>query len=136
MRTTSLFFVAMLLGGEAISAEPALTLGDVSVQGTNSGVDRATVTNAAEGEIRHVDVSRVVGRHLIVSVSLQATEAPFACYVNATVHDSKTGTMIAIVQSKARAEGAADLELRRKVARVAVKGAVGQISDAISGPKH
>ena len=61
----------------------------------------------------------------------EAAPCENVCPVNATVHDRKTGTVIAIVQSKARAEGTPDLELRRRVAKAAVKGAVGQIPEAI-----
>ena len=101
----------------------------------SSGVDRAALKTAAEGELRGVDASKLRARKkrdVVVSVAVVgSTPSPFACTVNALLYDAKTGTMLAIIQGHAHSEGAANDEVRKRVLRAAVRSAVSQIPDAL-----
>ncbi len=126
--------VATALGGNATAAEAPIVLGEVAVPPAGSGVDRGTLLTAAAGELAIVDTSRLhKRRQLIVSIALsRAAHTPFACTVNALVRDAKTGTLLAILEGRARADGVADPELRKRVLRAAVHSAVLQIPAAVA----
>ena len=50
---------------------------------------------------------------------LGAFEAPYGCTVNAVLRDAKTGTMLAVIEGSARAEGNTTTDLvRQQVLRV------------------
>lgn len=123
-----------LAAGDANAADAALALGEVAAPPPSSGVDRATLKSAAEGELEKVDASRVKKkRAVLVSVAItSATDAPVGCTVNAMLRDAKSGTMIAIVQGHARAEGNVSPDLRKAVLRAAMRSAVSQIPQALS----
>lgn len=118
----------------AQAAETSLALGEVAPPPPSSGVDRATLKSAAERELSVVDASRVKKkRAVVVSVAItSATDAPYGCTVNALLRDAKSGTMIAILEGRARAEGNVSPDLRKAVLRAAVRSAVSQIPDALS----
>jgi hypothetical protein len=125
---------AAISSGDASASEPSITLGEVAVPPSSSGVDRATLKTAAEGELRAVDTSRL-GKHrnVVVSVAIiGAQKSPYACTVNALLRDAKTGTILAILEGRARAEGAVNPELRNQVLRAAVRSAVRQIPEALA----
>jgi hypothetical protein len=130
-----LLLAAALSGGDARGADTTLALGDVGTPPESSGVDRATLKTAAEGELRGVDASRLRKRRKVtVSVAvIGSSNEPFGCTVNAVLHDSKTGAMIAIIEGRARAEGNPTVELRNNVLRAAVRSAVSQIPLALAG---
>jgi hypothetical protein len=130
-----LLLAAALSGGDARAADTTLALGDVGVPPESSGVDRATLKTTAEGELRGVDASRLrKRRRVVVSVAvIGASHEPFACTINAVLHDGKTGAMIAIIEGRARAEGDATPELRTRVLRAALRSAVSQIPTALAG---
>ncbi len=121
-------------GGDATASDPSIALGEVAVPPVSSGVDRATLKAAAEGELGGVDTSRLRKRRsVVVSVAIiGSVPSPFACTVNALLRDAKTGTMLAIIEGRARAEGDANPELRRQVLRAAVRSAVRQIPAALA----
>ena len=52
---------------------------------------------------------------------------PFGRTVNALVGDAKTGSMLALIEGRARAEGSANPELRKQVLRAALHSAVSKI---------
>ncbi len=61
-----------------------------------------------------------------------AERSPFACTINAMLHDAKTGTMIAVLEGRAKSEGYANDELRARVLRAALKSALSQIPAALA----
>jgi len=114
----------------------SIALGEVAVPPVSSGVDRASLKTAAEGELRGVDASKLRAgkrRDVVVSMAVVgSTPSPFACTVNALLYDAKTGTMLAIIQGHAHSEGAANEEVRKRVLRAAVRSAFSQIPDALA----
>lgn len=138
-RSTTPFAIALaaaLLSSTqtAAAAEPAISVGEVAPPPPSFGIDVAMLRDAAEGEIRQIDASRLPDRRrFVVSFALTRAivEGPIACTVNAMVRDAKTGAMIAIIEGGAHAEGPASTELRRRVARAAVRSAVRRIPRAL-----
>jgi hypothetical protein len=115
----------------AVSAEQ-IEVSEVAPPPPSSGVDRVSLKNAAEGEIRQLAAPRTKPRKVLVSLAVTgASDVPVACTVNATLRDAQTGTMIAVIEGNARAEGAGSVELKKQVARAAVRSAVRQFPDAL-----
>jgi hypothetical protein len=129
-----MLFAAAVFAGDASAAETSIALGEVAVPPVSSGVDRAALKSAAEGELLVVDASRLrKKRTVVVSVAvIGASHSPFACTVNALLRDAKTGNMLAIIEGRAKAEGDANPELRKQVLRAAVRSAVSQIPAALA----
>lgn len=131
-----LLLALALSAGDASAADTSIALGEVAVPPASSGVDRAALKTAAEGELRGVDASKLRARKkrdVVVSVAVVgSTPSPFACTINALLYDAKTGTMLAIIQGHAHSEGAANDEVRKRVLRAAVHSAVSQIPDALA----
>ena len=124
---------ALSVSGDA-SAETSLALGEVAIPPLSSGVEQSALKSAAEGELRGVDASRLrKHRKVVVSVAVVGSSpSPFACTVSALLRDAKTGTMLAIIEGHAHAEGDANAELRNRVLRAAVRIAVSQIPEALA----
>lgn len=121
--------------GDASASDTSIALGEVGVPPVSSGVDQAALKNAAEGELRGIDRSRLrKRRNVVVSVAIIASsQAPFGCTVNAALRDAKTGTMFAIIEGRAHADqGDASSELRQRVMRAAVHSALRQIPAALA----
>jgi hypothetical protein len=132
-----LLCAAALATGDARAADTSIALGEVGTPPASSGVDRDALRSAAEGELGEVDPVRMrllrKKRAVIVSVAVIGAEPrPYACTVNAVLRDAKTGTMLAIVEGRARGEGAPSPELRKQVLRAAMRSAVNQIPDALA----
>jgi len=129
-----LLLATAIFAGDANAGDNAIALGEVAIPPTTSGLDQATLKTAAEGEIRIVDSSRLrKARKVVVSVAIIGSEAvPFGCTVNALVRDAKTGSMLAIIEGRARAEGSVSPELRKQVLRAALHSAVSKIPDALA----
>ncbi len=135
MSLAPLLLAAALFAGHASAADAQLALGEVAVPPASSGLDRAELKSAAEGELRGVDASRIRNKKRAVVVSIAvigSSQSPFGCTVNALLRDAKTGTMLAIIEGRARAEGDANAELRNKVLHAALRSAVSQIPAALS----
>lgn len=133
----SMLLAAALSAGDASAADTSIALGEVAVPPASSGVDRAALKSAAEGELSGVDPAKLrvlrKKRSVLVSVAvIGAQQSPFACTVNAMLRDAKTGTMLAIIEGRAKAEGDANPELRKQVMRAAVRSAVSQIPAALA----
>jgi hypothetical protein len=129
-----LLFATAISAGDASASDTSIALGEVAVPPASSGLDHATLWTAAEGELRGVDMSRLHKRRsVLVSVAvIGSAQSPFACTVNALLRDKKTGTMLAIIEGHARAEGNANPELRNQVMRAALRSAVSQIPQALA----
>ena len=136
--TYAMLALAIGVGGAFASDARAATdseiaLSEVAPPPPSAGVDQATLKTAAEGEIKRIDGSKTKGRRVLVSVALLSRDdAPVSFTVNATLRDAKSGAMIAITEGRARAEGSATSDLKREVARAALRSAVRQIPDALS----
>lgn len=129
-----LLLATALSAGDASAADTSFALGEVAVPPASSGVDRAALKAAAEGELLGVDASRLrKKRTVVVSVAIiGASQSPFGCTVNALLRDAKSGNMLAITEGRAKAEGDANPELRKQVLRAAVRSAVSQIPAALA----
>jgi hypothetical protein len=131
-----LFVAAALSAGDASAADETIALGEVAVPPASSGVDQASLALAARGELRSVDASRVPNpkrRNVVVSVAIiGSTPSPFACTINAMLRDAKTGTMLAVIEGRARSEGNVSPEVRKQVLHAALRSAVRQIPDALA----
>ncbi len=124
-----------LFASHANAGDTSIALGEVAIPPTTSGLDHATLKTAAEGELRIVDTSRLrKARNVVVSVAIIGSEsAPFGCTVNAMLRDAKTGSMLAIIEGRARSEqGHVNPELRKQVLRAALHSAVSKIPDALA----
>jgi len=113
--------LSALAAGDASAGDTSVAIGEVAAPPTSSGVDRAALKSAAERELLQVDSSRLrKHRKVVVSVAmLGAFEAPYGCTVNAVLRDAKTGTMLAVIEGSARAEGNTTTDLvRQQVLRV------------------
>lgn len=114
------------------ATDSEISISEVTPPPPSSGVDQASLKSAAEGEVKRIDGSRAKGRRVLVSVALlPRDDAPVSFSVNATLRDAKSGSMIAIVEGRARAEGSATWDLKREVAHAALRSAVRQIPDAL-----
>ena len=125
---------AVLVAGEANASDCSLSLGEIAAPPAAMNIDLPSFKTAAEGELRGVDVSKLrKHRNVLVSVAIIGSEqAPFGCTVNALLRDAKTGTMLAILEGKAKAQGAANETLRREVLRAALRSAVTKIPEALA----
>jgi hypothetical protein len=139
LRSLSLLVIAtgvFFSGADSDAADPPIALGEVSTPPAGSGIEVSTLRDAAEGEIKQIDASRLRDRRRVV-VSLALTrarsEGPTVCTVNAMVRDARTGVMIAIIEGGAQADGASD-EVRKQVANAAVRSAVRRIPTALGAP--
>ena len=136
-RTLTAFLLATAIfagAGEALAGSESVALGEVAVPPVSSGVDRASLKTAAEGELRTVDASHLrMRRNVVMSVAIIGSlQAPFGCTVHAVLHDAKTGTMIAVIEGRARAAGDASSAVRQQVLRAAMHSAVRQIPAALA----
>ena len=114
------------------ATDSEISVSEVAPPPASAGVDQAQLKSAAEVEVKQIDGSRAKGRRVLVSVALLSRDdAPVSFSVNATLRDAKSGSMIAIVEGRARAEGNATSDLKREVARAALRSAVRQIPDAL-----
>jgi hypothetical protein len=128
---------AAVSAGDAHAADSTIELGEVAVPPASSGVDRAALKNAAEGELSGVDPVKMgllrKKRAVLVSVAVTgAQQSPFGCTVNALLRDARTGNMLAIVEGRAKSDGDVSPELRKRVLRAAVRSAVSQIPAALA----
>jgi hypothetical protein len=121
---------------DAHAADAPIATVEVEPPPPSSGIDVSAIRDAAEGAIRQLDRSSIRDRRrVVVSIALTraATEGPVVCTVNATLRDARTGTMIAVIEAGARAEGPASVEVRKQVAQGAVRSAVRRIPSALGG---
>lgn len=133
-----LLLAAVVSAGDASAADMSIALGEVVSPHEGAGVDSAALRSAAEGELGNVDQVKLQRLHekraVLVSVAVVfATKSPYTCTINATLRDAKTGSMLAIVEGRARAESDANSELRKRVLRAAMRSALSQIPDALAG---
>ena len=110
----------------------------MAIPPASSGVDHAALRTAGEGELRGVDTKKLrelrKKRAVVMSLAvIGSTPSPYACSVNAVLRDAKTGTMLAVIEGRARSEGDANPEVRTRVLRAAVRSAVSQIPEALAG---
>jgi hypothetical protein len=125
----------LLVAGDASAGQTTVALGEVAAPPLSSGVDRASLKNAAERELHDVDASPFrKHRKVVMSVAIMgAEEAPFGCTISAVLLDAKTGTMLAVIEGRARAEGNTTTDgVRQHVLRVALRSAMRQIPAALA----
>ncbi len=119
----------------ANAVDSPIAIGEVTPPPVNSGLDAVTLRDAAEGELSKLDASRLpdARRRVLVSFAMTkaVSEGPIDCTINAMLRDAKTGTMIAIIEAGAHAEGPASLQLKVQVAHAAIRSAVRRIPNAL-----
>jgi hypothetical protein len=98
------------------------------------GTNAAALRTAADAEIRKVDATlQRSHRRVVVSMSLTPNEGPRAVVgVNAAVRDARTGALLAIIETDARAEGPISLDQRKLLAFSAIKNAVLRVPAALA----
>lgn len=111
-----------------------IAVGDVVVPTPAPGLDPQTLKTAAASEIEQIDPKLLHSKKsYVVSLTVvRASDGPVSCEVTAILAEKKSGSMLAILQGRARAEGGGSPELRRAVLRAAVRTAVRQIPEAIN----
>lgn len=132
--------LAMLVAGGAASPREAradsapVRLGELSVP-AEAGVSGELVREAVGLELGRLDAAALgrARRPLVLSVAVRLEGS--TCKVNATLRDARRGTMLAILEGSASAAAgrAPAPNVRDAIVRVAVRGAVSQIPDAIRG---
>ncbi len=124
---------------EAKPAPPSFAVVEIASPPSDFNTSAAALRTVAESELKREGSLLKSRRRVVISVSLSlqaATSAtPAACSVNATVRDAKTGAMIAVVETAARAEGPLSPELRKEMADAAVRSAVRRVPSAIRAKK-
>jgi hypothetical protein len=133
LRAVVLCVAAVLVGHEARATDATISLGEVATPPASFGVDAGALHESAVGAIKQLDVSRLRRRASVV-VSLAVTRAavdPVDCTVNATVRDTRTGAMIAIIEASAQAAGPVSPAVRKQVADAAVRRAISRIPSAL-----
>jgi hypothetical protein len=137
--TASLLFSAFLactlaLGTDANAAPAPCASVEIAPPPPTLGTNAAALRSAAEVEVQKVDAALQRGRRRIV-ISLALSPEPVgalqAVGVNATVRDARTGAMLAVIETNARASGPASNEQRRLLAFAAVRNAVRQVPGAL-----
>jgi len=130
----AIFALLTVVAPADAASSSSIALGTVAAPAEASGVDRTALKMAAETELRDVDASHVKKpRNVVVSVAVsEGVASPAAFTVSAVVIDAKSGSMIAVLSGRARAEGHTAAEARGRVLRAAVHNAVSQIPTALS----
>ncbi len=120
------------------AAAPGVALGEVSTRIVRSDVDLGEVLRkAVEGELATLEVPHGGGRGpVILSASLVRMETEgdrLSCVVSATLRTARGGTMIAIVEGRARIETQApvSLSLVRQAVEAAVRSALVRVPEAL-----
>ncbi len=122
---------AVLVTTDASAADAAIALGELSVTSPTPGVDTVTLKDAAELELKNLTTLRTKKTYVVSFSVIRTTDSPVACQVNAMLRERRTGSMFAIIQGNARAEGNVSAALRTAVLRAAVRTAVSQIPEAV-----
>jgi hypothetical protein len=131
-----LIAAATIATSDAATAGEAeqIAVGDVVVPTPAPGLDPQTLKSAAASEIEQIDPKLLHSkkRYVVSLTVIRASDGPVSCEVTAILAEKKSGSMLAILQGRARAEGGGNPELRRAVLRAAVRTAVRQIPEAIN----
>jgi hypothetical protein len=119
------------------AASKTVSLGEVSVVGRSDGVLNPKIVSLTEDELGRLDLSGA-RRQAILSLSVTQLDtqarpggASSLCVVSLALRNPRSGAIFAVVEGRARAEGAQRLPLESSVLRGAVHGAVARIPDAL-----
>jgi hypothetical protein len=142
--TLSLFFsaavasICALVAPEVSAKEMTCATLEILPPPAVLGTNAATLRSVAEPEVRRVDATLSRGRHRVV-ISLALTREARGTQpivgVNATVRDARTGAMLAIIETNARADGNGPVssDQERQLAYSAVRNAVRRVPGALHG---
>jgi hypothetical protein len=140
MRITS-FVVASLFAlfaptKAADAGSRHLSLGEIAVLPSNAASMTPALRTALEAEMRDLDL-RGSHKDAILSVSLVKLDSErergvssTTCVISATLRSRDGGVLFAILEGRARAQGASD-HLPESAVRGAVHGALSRIPDAL-----
>src|SRR5690349_12548031 len=124
--------VALLVAGESNAAEATRAAVEVATPPAVYGTDAASLQAIAAGELREFDARRAG----VVSVGLaEPTGDPIVVGVDATVRESKTGKVLAVIETETRATGPMSPAQTRAMAHTAVQLAVRRVPSALTPAK-
>ncbi len=114
-----------------------VSLGEVSVVGRSDGVLNPRIVLVAQDEIGRLDLTHA-HKQAVLSLSVVRLDteprpggASATCVVSVALRNPKSGAVFAVVEGRARAEGAQIVSLESSALRGAVHGAVARIPDAL-----
>src|SRR5690242_11153385 len=125
---------ALLVAGDADAGNTSACVVEIAPPPPGFGADPAMLKNAAESEVQKGVQASLLrsNRRVVISVAvLRTAPAPVVCSVNATVRDAKTGAMLAVISTDARAAGPVSVEQRKELAYAAVRSAVRSVPRAL-----
>ena len=128
--------LAILAPARAADADSKhLSLGEIAVVPTHASAMTSTLRSALESEMKELDL-RGARKDAILSVSLvrldtehQRGSSSSECVVSATLR-SRNGTLFAMVEGRARAQGSSD-HVPENALRGAIHGALSRVPDAL-----
>ncbi len=130
--------LAILAPAKAADAESKhLSLGEVAVVPSGATNMTSTLKSALESEMRELDL-RGARKDAILSVSLvkldtehERGSSAATCVISATLRSRDGGVLFAVLEGRARAQGASD-HVPENALRGAVHGALSRVADALT----
>jgi hypothetical protein len=124
--------ISALFGAEtAIADEDPCAVVEVSPPPPSMGTDATELRSEAEDEAQKVeDQLRRERRRIVIALAVTEPE-PVVCHVSGTVRDAETGTVLAVIESSARAAGQVPQGRRREMAHAGVRRVVRNVPDAL-----
>lgn len=124
--------VALLIAGASNAAEAERAAVEIAPPPAVYGTDAASLHAIATGELRDLDMRRAV----VVSVALAEPKGdPIVVGVDTTVRESKTGKVLAVIETETRATGPMSAAQTTAMAQTAVKLAVRRVPSALTPAK-
>ena len=129
--------LAILAPAKAADAESKhLSLGEIAVVPSGATNMTSTLKSALESEMRELDL-RGARKDAILSVSLVKLDterdhgsSASTCVISATLRSRDGGVLFAVLEGRARAQGASD-HVPENALRGAVHGALSRVADAL-----
>ncbi len=131
----SMFASVMSLAFFASAADAGskrLSLGEVGFLPTQAAVSMTTLRGTVESEMGDLDL-RGSHKDAILSVSvvkLESDRTSATCVISATLRSRDGGVLFAVLEGRARAQGASD-HIPESALRGAVHGALSRVPDAL-----
>jgi hypothetical protein len=131
---SAVFGCAVALATPPASAAEAHAVVEIAPPPAVFGTNAAALRTAADAEIRRVDATlQRDRRRVVISLSLSRDDAGAlsSVGVNATVRDARTGAMLAVIETNARADGPVSTEQQKQLAVSAIRNAVRRVPSAL-----
>jgi len=131
----SVLACAALLAASDAGAADAPCVVEITPPPPSLGADAPGLKREAEAEVRQQAALLHGRRKVVISVAVLRREAPLFCSVNATVRDARTGAMLAVIATDARAVGTVSAEQKKELAYAAVRSAVRSVPKALDASR-